>query len=259
MKLLNNSAKSVWAAVKTPMRSSAIDLKKYDSDKIHNRYLDWYDPLFEPLVWKQINLLEIGVHKGGSLLLWRDYFPCAKVVGIDLEVPPGLLQAEEHIHVFKGNQGNTRFLSQVAENTAPDGFDIIIDDGSHIADLTRISFWYLFENHLKPGGIYAIEDWGTGYWDDWPDGRTYRPQSQIRSLICDVLKRFGMISRIPSATHRFGMVGFVKELIDEQGAADLTRATFTGRPGRSSRFENMTITPSIVFVRKVGPDAASDI
>jgi len=46
------------------------------------------------------------------------------------------------------------------------------------------------------------------------------------------------------------MVGFVKELVDEQGAADLTRASFSGKPKRRSKFESLLITPSIVFVKK---------
>jgi len=62
------------------------------------------------------------------------------------------------------------FLSEVACKTAPEGFDIIIDDASHLGKLTKIAFWHLFETHLKGGGFYVIEDWGTGYWSDWPDG-----------------------------------------------------------------------------------------
>jgi hypothetical protein len=41
------------------------------------------------------------------------------------------------------------------------------------------------------------------------------------------------------------MVGFIKELVDEQGAADLTRASLTGTAKRGSRFETMTITPRL--------------
>jgi hypothetical protein len=46
------------------------------------------------------------------------------------------------------------------------------------------------------------------------------------------------------------MVGFVKELVDEQGAADLTRARMTGIPARSSKFRSLLIAPSLVFVTK---------
>ncbi len=64
------------------MRSSQLPLEQYDSDKIANRYLDRYDPILEPWLDKKIVLLELGVHKGGSLILWRDYFPFGTIVGI---------------------------------------------------------------------------------------------------------------------------------------------------------------------------------
>jgi glucose/arabinose dehydrogenase len=69
----------------------------------------------------------------------------------------------------------------VARKTAPEGFDIIIDDASHFVDLTKIAFWHLFDNQLKPSGLYVIEDWGTGYWSDWTDGKTYRPRPKLYS------------------------------------------------------------------------------
>jgi hypothetical protein len=55
-----------------------------------------------------------------------------------------------------------RGAKPIADNVAPEGFDIIIDDASHIGELTKTAFWHLFDNHLKPNGLYAIEDWGTG-------------------------------------------------------------------------------------------------
>ena len=48
------------------------------------------------------------------------------------------------------------------------------------------------------------------------------------------------------------MVGFVKQLIDEQAAADVLRLTLRNPPGRPSKFKNMLIVPGIVFVRKAG-------
>jgi hypothetical protein len=117
---------------------------------------------------------------------------------------------------------------------APDGFDIIIDDASHIGELTKTTFWHLFHHHLKPGGLYAIEDWGTGYLDDFPDGKRFDPKPSILD---------------PFPCHSHGMVGFVKELVDEQGAGSIT----LGRKEefRRSKFESLLITPGVVFVTKM--------
>jgi hypothetical protein len=227
------------------MRSKQLRLEQYDTDKITHRYLDRYDPVLQHMVEEEVKLLELGIHKGGSLLLWRDYFPKGRIVGIDLQVPDQLT-VPDRVQVFQGSQSDTRFLSEVAGKTAPDGFDIIIDDASHVGDLTRISFWHLFDNHLKPGGLYVIEDWGTGYWEDWPDGALYRPPSrQHRSWL-----NFAMWRKHVAASHCYGMVGFIKELVDEQGAADMTRGRVAGSASRQSKFESMTIVPSIVFIKK---------
>lgn len=236
------------------MRSKQLALDRYDTDKISNNYLERYDPILEPWVDKKIKLLEIGVQKGGSLLLWRDYFHLGTIAGIDIRIPKNDALGER-IHVFKGNQGDTKFLTKVADEIAPEGFDIIIDDGSHIGALTRRAFWHLFDNHLKSSGLYVIEDWGTGYWDDWPDGKAFKPGKRVFSSAWSaILSKLNVARKIPleirSPNHSYGMVGFIKELVDEQGAADLTRKRLQGEPVRQSKFDSMIITSSIVFIKK---------
>jgi hypothetical protein len=235
------------------MRRSELSLDQYDTDKIPNEYLERYDPVLEPWVNKKITLLEIGVHKGGSLLLWRDYFPLGTIVGVDIKLPTDF-GPSERIRLFEGNQADPHFLNQVSEEVAPEGFDIVIDDASHIGELTKIAFWHLFQNHLKPGGLYVIEDWGTGYWDDWPDGKSldikaYGERPWLGNLfwrrIADRLHY-----RRPLRGHDYGMVGFIKQLVDEQGAHDVTRKNCSGKSERRSMFDRMIITPSLVFVKK---------
>ena len=228
------------------MRSTQLPLNSYDTDKITGRYLDSYDPVLQPWVDKPVKLLELGVKNGGSLMLWRDYFPLGTIVGIDINLPKGLSPGER-VHVFEGSQSDPRFLSEVANRVAPEGFDIIIDDASHIGELTRIAFWHLFDNHLKPGGLYVIEDWGTGYWDDFPDGKSVVATERQPKMVSP-----DNFAKVPFPCHSYGMVGFVKELVDEQGAHDLTRRRFdnTKQGIRNSKFQSLLIVPSIVFVRK---------
>src|SRR5260370_14044266 len=181
------------------MRSKQLNLTSYTTDKVTHRYLDVYDPILLPWVGKEIKLLEIGIYKGGSLQLWRDYFPLGIIIGIDLKRPERF-EPGERIQVFEGSQSDERFLSEVAKKTAPDGFDIIIDDASHIGELTKRTFWHLFDHHLKPGGLYAIEDWGTGYLEDFPDGKKFDPKPSILD---------------PFPCHSHAMVCFIKELVDK--------------------------------------------
>jgi hypothetical protein len=170
------------------------------------------------------------------------------VVGIDRKLPLHF-QLGERIQIFEGNQADKKFLSKVANETAPGGFDIVIDDASHIGELTRTTFWHLFDHHLKPGGLYAIEDWGNGYLDDLSDGKTLDPKPSILGGVQSVLaQRFSKRIKVPVPCQSYGMIGFIKELVDEQGAASIAMGHKAG--WRRSKFKNLLITPGIVFVTK---------
>src|SRR5207247_6943083 len=70
------------------MRRKLLNVDAYDTDKIRHGYLDGYDAILAPWVDKEITLLELGVYRGGSLKLWRDYFPRGAIVGTDSKLPP---------------------------------------------------------------------------------------------------------------------------------------------------------------------------
>src|SRR5438105_12160923 len=157
------------------MNDIAAIAARYDTDKAtHTDYLRNYEVYFEPLRGNEIRLFELGIKEGGSLLLWRDYFTKGAIVGLDIN-PVSLDDSSGRITTYAGRQEDTELLDRIAKKSAPEGFDIIIDDCSHIGVITRQSFWHLFDRHLKRGGIYVIEDWGTGYWESWVDGNSYRP------------------------------------------------------------------------------------
>jgi SAM-dependent methyltransferase len=250
-----------------------IDATGYDSDKSElPHYLRNYEECFEHLVGEEIKLLELGVGKGGSLLLWRDYFEKGMIIGLDIN-PVHIEDPTGRIHVYQGYQQDTHLLDRIARKEAPEGFDVIIDDCSHIGELTRISFWHLFENHLKPGGIYAIEDWGTGYWDSWIDGKRYKPGARtaypglrprtasfVRWLLYNRLvqrlchlTKFTITYKRKIPSHDYGMVGFVKELIDECGMGDITHPKWGSAPYRSSKIYKMHISHGHVIIVKSHP------
>jgi cephalosporin hydroxylase len=99
-------------------------------------------------------VLEIGVDKGGSILLWERYFPNAKIYGVDISSVPEDLKNSERIVLFpKTNAYDTTFI----ENIKDIKFDIIIDDGSH--NLEDIKF--VIQHYaplLAKGGCLYIED-----------------------------------------------------------------------------------------------------
>jgi hypothetical protein len=109
-------------------------------------------------------LLEIGVLKGASIRAWRDIFPTAKIIGIDID--PAIAAANKDLAIYVGDQLDKVFLDRViAEIGMP---DIIIDDGGHRRSQQIGSFSHLWQ-YLKSGGIYVIEDLGTSYLEDFDD------------------------------------------------------------------------------------------
>lgn len=127
-------------------------------------YFQVYDREFGRYHGKQPRVLEIGVYRGASLQLWRRFFgEGATIVGIDIDENCRDFNAPEHgIHVEIGDQSDAAFLQSVVDKYGP--FDIIIDDGSHIASHQIASFNALFTNGLKDTGIYFVEDLECMYW-----------------------------------------------------------------------------------------------
>ena len=211
-------------------------------------YLNNYERHFRPLADQDVKLFELGIDKGGSLLMWKDFFSRGTIVGLDLEMID-VRDASGRIHVFRGDQRDVNLLDRIGRECAPAGFDIIIDDASHIGEFTRISFWHLFDNHLKPGGFYVIEVWRVGYWKDWPDGKRYRAPSfkwLERILASKGFRRY--LSSFSS--HTQGMVGLIKQLMDELGMDAITNPSRGGPPQRFPRFRLMETCPGQVFIIK---------
>jgi hypothetical protein len=149
------------------------------SSQVHN-YTRAYERHFGHLRSQPVRLLEIGVGGGGSLQMWRDYFPRGTVYGLDVKDcrPP---QAA-NIRVFQGSQDDEAALERLAAETGP--LDIIIDDGSHLWSDQITAFKTLYP-HVSPGGFYVIEDLHTSYWDTYRRGAE-RTVWFLRELVHEV-------------------------------------------------------------------------
>lgn len=130
-------------------------------------YIRHYSNHFNHLRKRKLNILEIGVGGaenpetgGGSLRMWKYYFPKSKFYGIDIYDKSK--QEEKRIKIFKGNQAAPDFLRYVFKETNS-SLDIVIDDGSHKNEHVITTFKILFPL-INNGGIYVIEDTQTSYW-----------------------------------------------------------------------------------------------
>lgn len=137
---------------------------QYDTDKFKtdNTIVKWtetkhsyvesaYGELFKRFRHTK-NVLEIGVQSGGSHLLWRDYFPEASIVGMDIHFCDKIANQERIIQIV-GDAYTERSVNLFKDNH----FDIIIDDGPHKLHTMK----YAIENYLPKlteNGIMCIED-----------------------------------------------------------------------------------------------------
>jgi hypothetical protein len=131
---------------------------KYGSDKgsLKHNYMPFYEKHLPPNPKK---ILEIGVLKGASIKMWRDYFPGAEIHGLDLFVENDMNEVYEevmkdvmHEYDVKFHQGNQCDYI-LLDHLRNENFDVIIDDGSHASRDQMITFFGLFN-----GKHYFIED-----------------------------------------------------------------------------------------------------
>lgn len=126
--------------------------KNYPTDKgTDHSYLETYDELFKPFKEAHINILELGVWKGGSIQLWTDFFTNAKIIGYDVTIYDGDVFPKTAIRVLK----NVNNISPTEFETTP--LTIAIDDGSHSLE-DQLTFIKTIYPQLLSGGILIIED-----------------------------------------------------------------------------------------------------
>ena len=134
----------------------------YKSDKIEHGYIEIYESYFEKIKDKKLKILEIGIADGKSLLTWSDYFKNSLIIGIDIhkiDIEEKKLN-RENIEIHQGSQSDKLFINELIEKYKE--FNLIIDDGSHIAKDVKKSFDLLFPA-LKYDGLYIVEDMQTSY------------------------------------------------------------------------------------------------
>lgn len=140
------------------------------SSRWHN-YTMVYSVLFGKLCGRAPRIFELGLgtnnptlassmgthgRPGASLHAWRELFPDAAIFGADID--RDILFHEDRIQTFYCNQLDSVAIRDLWSQPALQvPMDIIIDDGLHTFE-GNISFLNGSLEHLRPGGIYVVED-----------------------------------------------------------------------------------------------------
>lgn len=142
-----------------------------DGPVVHkwHHYLPVYDRYFSPFRNRDIRFLEIGVAKGGSLKMWREFFGAKAIIaGIDIDPKCGKSDGVNDCIVRIGSQDDPAFLKSLVAELGGE-VDIVLDDGSHRMRHINASFDALFPL-LADGGLYVVEDLQCAYWTKFGGG-----------------------------------------------------------------------------------------
>jgi len=178
------------------------------------RPLRYYETI-EQAVWEEDpapkSILEIGVYQGKNSKAFSRRFPDAHIVAVDLKLVDMDFSGCGNVHYLRCDQTDEAKLHTICKEHFPDGLDLMIEDASHLGHLSKLTFDIVFP-HLRSGGLYIVEDCGSGYWETWPDGRRFTD--------CTVP---GSTARIAKSirSHDSGMVGFVKSLVGYTATDDI--------------------------------------
>ncbi|MGH9338790.1 MAG: hypothetical protein ACRD1R_04180 [Acidobacteriota bacterium] len=171
---------------------SRLALGRTDKAMDVHGFTELYEHLFYPLKDDSIRICEIGVAYGGSLTMWRDYFPKAEVYGIDIFDFDLSHLDTARIHTFIADQADRDDLRSFIEAHGREGFDIILDDGGHRMDQQQVSLGYLFKS-VKPGGYYVIEDVHTSLADRYKDFGVSEDSTDTTLIMINEFLRSGQI------------------------------------------------------------------
>lgn len=210
-----------WSADRASLNDLVFRLERGASDRcddsrsvvLHKSkdLVDQYRMLFEALPsFRPRTLLELGIWKGGSVVLWHELIRPQVHVAIDLERRE---ESEPLKRYLRESGASARFrliwgfdqqdrprLRELVRTDFPDGPDLVVDDASHLLRPTLASFETLFPL-MRPGAIYIVEDWAWAHWKEsmspsHPWANEPPLTDFVRTVIEAVGTATGLISRI---------------------------------------------------------------
>jgi hypothetical protein len=144
-----------------------VDNSRTDKNTIHS-YLHLYQHLLIGKKETAKNVLEVGIHKGGSIKLWSDFFTNANVYGLDImnsnDVWEGIKNNEKIIlHTSTDAYNNDFFINNFLNKNIQ--CDFMLDDGPHTLESMK-EFIKLYSQIMTDDGILIIEDVQSWDWID---------------------------------------------------------------------------------------------
>lgn len=133
--------------------------ERTDKNTVHS-YLPLYQTLLQGKKESATNVLEVGIFKGGSIKLWKDFFQHAVVHAVDIMNMDDVwdeLKVTNNIvlHTSCDAYDETFFKTHFLDKGLK--FDFMLDDGPHTLESMK-QFIKLYSQVMTDDGILIIED-----------------------------------------------------------------------------------------------------
>lgn len=219
--MIKNLIKKNYLKIQSLLSSGELSEigKIYKTDKVDEwhsfggkNYMDIYSVYLSQFKNETITLLEIGIKGGASLRTFRDYFKKGTILGLDIN--PNAAFKEDRITTYIGSQSSADVIDKIFSEHPE--INIVLDDGSHVNELTIASFNLLFDR-LPKGSLYIIEDLYCSYLEEalasdiergrWPGMHLNDPSIKMINRRADMDNFF--LNIIKELDHKRGDVEFV--------------------------------------------------
>jgi predicted O-methyltransferase YrrM len=153
-------------------------------------------PTFDPQY-----VFELGIWHGGGTAFWFEMLQPQKMIAVDVadrSDPPAFenyvaaRRLLDRLRTFwRVDQADRKTLRRLVDSELHGRLDLVLDDASHVYEPTKASFEALFPL-LSPGGLYIIEDWAWGHWNEYNGaGSASAAFREPTPLICDLVLAAG--------------------------------------------------------------------
>ena len=127
-----------------------------DKGDTHDYINGYYQEEFKDKRDAALNILEIGVFEGGSMMMFSEWMPNAIMEGIDINTPR---------FMAKNTYIGDAYCQDTVSRYQDGHYDYIIDDGPHTLESMLYAIRH-YTSKLKEGGKLIIEDVRNISWCD---------------------------------------------------------------------------------------------
>ncbi len=158
---IHEEADTIVRTIKDIFRSYAVfdahgrHVNGTDKQSNHN-----YSDVYETIIYHHFGsrhqvklMMEVGVADGSCLLAWREVFPNAQIVGMDIHHSDRAHGDRIEFHI--GDQRVREDCERVATKWRL--FDLIVEDATHILENSLLTLFWLWPS-VRPGGLYIVEE-----------------------------------------------------------------------------------------------------